>query len=90
MNLNTLKCDITDKTVKEYKEGEIKLKHRLTDSDDYNISFFPLAIDDYFMAVAIISGRLDTKLAAEVNVSNECDNRVITCIAYLLPNHYIT
>ena len=42
-----------------YREGEIKLKHRLTDSQDRKITFFPLAVDDYFMAVAIISGKLN-------------------------------
>ena len=42
-----------------YRKGEIKLKHRLTDSQDRKIPFFPLAVDDYFMAVAIISGKLN-------------------------------
>ena len=40
-------------TVQEYEKGTALLKSGSTQSDQ---SFFPLAIDDYFMAVAILSG----------------------------------
>ena len=41
---------VTDKN--EY-EGEVTMKSRLADSD--KLSFFPLAIDDYFMAIAVLA-----------------------------------
>ena len=57
MNLN--KCEgsyhnnYDENEVKKYEKGITQLKSGSTESDQ---SFFPLAIDDYFMAVAILSG----------------------------------
>ena len=57
MNLNECKSsyhnNYDENEVKKYEKGITQLKSGSTES---NQSFFPLAIDDYFMAVAILSG----------------------------------
>ena len=57
VDLNNRKCsykNYDEKEVQEYKDGNVQLKSGSTESEQ---SFFPLAIDDYFMTVAILSGR---------------------------------
>ena len=51
--------------VNEYSEGTALLKSGSSQSEQ---SFFPLAIDDYFMAVAILTGR-----KSEVNTACSLD-----------------
>ena len=57
VDLNNRKCsykNYDENEVQEYEGGIAELQFGSTESEQ---SFFPLAIDDYFMAVAILSGR---------------------------------
>ena len=65
MNLDKCKCYVSSysKDTVDAFAGTAKLKSGSTQSEQ---SFFPLAIDDYFMAVAILSGR---DLDSEVDIA---------------------
>ena len=68
VDLNNRECSyksLDENEVQEYEDEIAKLKFGSTESKQ---SFFPLAIDDYFMAVAILSGR-----ESEVNTACSLD-----------------
>ena len=53
MDLKELSAEFEVVEDKNEYEGDVTMKSRLADSD--KLSFFPLAIDDYFMAIAVLA-----------------------------------
>ena len=68
MNLidNELSAEVVTDSKKEEYEGDVMMKSRLADSD--KLSFFPLAIDDYFMAIAVLAKKISKEVSIKFNV----------------------